>query len=168
MQGVDIGTELDIKRLIEEGEALLRNNDLKKAKTVFEDLLKLDQENRSVLFNLGKIYFNLNDIKNSAKYFKKCIELDKTDSESYFYLGRSCLILGLNDEGETFLNEAYKLNRDSEEIPLFLCDHYIKAKNTKRIDDLYDFVAVSSNIELLNKVGNYYLSIEESPLPASP
>ena len=54
-------------------QKFLQKGELKKALDVLENLNKKnDSENISVLFYLGKIYFELNDHKKSIFYFRKC------------------------------------------------------------------------------------------------
>jgi len=148
---------LDVVLNIKKGEKLIQSKKYNKAEAIFRNIIEVAPRNHSALFNLGLICFEKREYERALKYFRNCIELDDTDYEAYFYLGKICIKMGLLNEGEEFLNESFKLNRNYDKCLYYMCKHYIENNDTEKLSKLTPFILNSENIRILNTVGKFYL-----------
>ena len=162
MQKFNVKNELDMVSLLEKGEILLKDGNYSGAETIFREILESAPRNLSALKNLGKTYFYLKDYKNSAKYYRDSLKIDNSNSEAYFFLGQTCINMGLISEGEEFVNEAFKLDRKSDEILQYLVNYFIKNKDTEKLNSFFPFICKTENVEILNDAGRYYLENDKN------
>ena len=74
---------------INEGIKLFEGNELSAARTFFESYIKLNIENASAFFYLGRIYFKQNDNDKALKSLEQAIQINDRESDYHLWLGHT-------------------------------------------------------------------------------
>ncbi len=92
-------------------QIFLQKGELRKALNLLENINKsANSESISVLFYLGKVYFELNDHKKSIFYFKKCNQIQPGNSKILYNLAQVLQGLGKVTEAKKIYEKLIKKN----------------------------------------------------------
>ena len=92
-------------------QKFLQKGELKKALDILENLNKKNgSENISVLFYLGKVYFELNNHKKSIFYFRKCNQIQPENSKVLYNIAQVLQGLGRVNEAKKIYEKLIKKN----------------------------------------------------------
>jgi len=69
------------------GIAYLNEGKLQLAFVEFQKAIKMDPNNKEIVYNLGLVYFQLEDYVNAGQYFRKAVTLDPKFANAYNNLG---------------------------------------------------------------------------------
>ena len=134
----------NIKKLIDEGIAFHKNNNLNDAKSKYMEVLKIDQKNFQINRLLALIEYSLKNYDNSLKLFSRCIKTKPNNSETY------------SDRGVVYqkLTEIKKAEKD-----------FLKAIDIdNNTNALFNYANLLKDNNKLNEaIFNYNLAIKAKP-----
>lgn len=154
--------------------SLQKEQKLKKAITIFEDLVKLDSENLLVQYKLGRMYVKTKQPAKAIKTFKNLLKQDSSNANYHYQLGISYAMLKKrNLKIDSFLDAykndeehikaiqqlalAYTFLRDKDSANLFI-NRGLKVSpnhidlNKLKINNLYREEQFREAIKLLQKI----------------
>lgn len=97
-----------------QGLVLESEGDLTKAIGFLKAALDLNYEQRSALYFLGSLFYQLADYTNAYGYFTRVIHLEPRRPEAYYFAGRSAQFLGQKDEALRFYQWYLQLQTEGE------------------------------------------------------
>ena len=92
--------KMNVEELIKQAKLLLNENKLEEAKTVFENILKIEPSHYKTHTNIGAILLKLEKFKEAMKSFEKAIELNPNFVIAHYNLGITQERLDMMDEAE--------------------------------------------------------------------
>lgn len=69
------------------GMAYLKEGQVQLAYVEFQKAIKIDPDNKEIVYNLGIVYLQLDDYENARQYFLKAVRLDPNFADAYNNLG---------------------------------------------------------------------------------
>ena len=116
---------------------------------IFEDILKIDQENYYAYLNKGLAYYHLYDYQKALQDFLKCIDIDQKNPDAYFYIGYV-------KSGQGYFEEAIDYFTKSIEIePTYFNSYGARAivqallgRNDRAIRDLTYAIKINSEFPI--------------------
>ena len=92
---------------------------LKEAISNFNEVLKLDNNNKDALNNIAKIYKDLNNYEKSKIYYEKCLNIDSNYENACLGYGGLLLKLNEHNKGLKYLQKGtgfIRFNEDKVEL----------------------------------------------------
>jgi tetratricopeptide (TPR) repeat protein len=106
-----------IFKLINESEALYRENSFDQALKPLNKIIEIDKKNTQAYIQAGKIYLAKNDIKKAKENFEKAIALEPNDDRIYKNIGRIySRKYEFYSDAKTMFKKGLILNPNSSEI----------------------------------------------------
>jgi hypothetical protein len=100
----------DIRALLQIGIIYAKEGDLEEALNVFEKALIYDQQNASIINNMGNIRFLNGENVKALELYEKAAELDPEDPHVWVNLARCFLKLEMKDDAIKAFKKAYELD----------------------------------------------------------
>jgi Tfp pilus assembly protein PilF len=104
-----------VRHSLEEGLALLENNEHERALAVFEKLVS-EGESAEVYYNIGYIKTSQGKYDEALAAFQKATELDRLFAKAYEAMGRIYHKLGRSRDAERFLQKAADIHLSKENM----------------------------------------------------
>ena len=103
---------MNVEELIQQAKLLLGENKLEEAKTVFENILKIEPSHYKTHTNIGAILLKLEKFKEAMKSFEKAVELNPNFVIAHYNLGITQTKLNMMDEAEASYKKAIEFKID--------------------------------------------------------
>ncbi len=71
------------------------------------------KERGTLLYNLGRVYYELNDLENAESHLERALDLDPVNDEIIILLARSYMRSGKKDKSVAAFNKAIQINPDN-------------------------------------------------------
>jgi len=131
------------------------------ADSSLEIALKIEPQNKYILLQKGKLYFNYLDKDTLAlELFKRVIKMDSTDQEANWYMGRIYFWNSLFDSASLYFNKAVKYDSSDAYnwywLGLSKLYYFLEKDTTSHFSD-YEFLKSLKTSPKLNKA-NWYIA----------
>jgi len=106
---------------LEKGKAYLADNNLKKARIEFKNVLQIDPKYAEAYFYMGQLEEKNKELRRAVGFYKKAIELDPKYIQPKIELSRIFILVGTKeyiDQAKELLNEALLLDKNNLEVKL--------------------------------------------------
>lgn len=133
-----------------------RNNQLSKAKELYQKILLKEENNFETLFLLGTLYLQEKKYSNSIKHLTKANELKNNDIHNIMNLGVAYKEDGQLIIAEKYLKKAFKLNKYNSDVCNNLGNLYL---TSQKFDDSLHFFKLAIQINPQNF--SYMLNIAD-------
>lgn len=111
MDTAEPGTELYNNSMVSLAIAYDLAGNSEKAIETYDNALKLNPDDKDILFNKGRLYFLQKDYENAAKVWQRVIEIDPDDFEAHLNISNSYI-----NVGDSLKNERNKQDDQLEYI----------------------------------------------------
>ncbi len=109
------------KFYLDRGERALKNNrweesleNFERAKSIYQQLIRLNPQHEFALFNLGFIYMRQDSGDKAYRLFDMAIKMNPTYAEAYYYRGLLSLERGQREQAEADFRQCLVLKPDFE------------------------------------------------------
>lgn len=129
--------QLEINTLFEYAFTAYQAGMYKTAIQKFIELKELDPEYQSLYLYLGRSYEHLEELDQALKTVKEGLRIDEYNKDLFVYGGKIALKKGLEEEAETFFQNALALDPGYLEAAITLCKLYL---HNERYEDVLECI----------------------------
>ncbi len=112
-------------------------NQLKDAKSSYEEVLDIEGRHLDALLNMGIIYYNEEKFDKAAGYFDRATAIEPEDASIQNFLGRSYLSQGDGESALVHLKRSAELKYNDGELHFHLAKAYKKTGDEKMANEHY-------------------------------
>lgn len=143
-----------LQNLIKDGFKKFNLGQIEKSKSLFKEVLNLQDDNFDALQALGVIYGQQNNHSLSSNYFLKAIKLKPEDFTVNKNLANSLLEIGKFEESISYLNNSLKINPKQSSL---WCSKGIALKELKKYQDAEKHLIEAITLDNSNEVSYFHL-----------